>query len=164
MIVYKTFEDFKPEDLKLVDDSWHAYYASRDGCIFRKLKDDRLKQLFGTVAGEHGYRQVCINSRLMYVHRIIASLFLPSPKCKAEWLEKHPERKNYKPLQVHHKDHNHENNAAANLEWAEHDDHRHMHRGVKWSAESREKLSKALKRAAAKRRKLTNACRRWFDD
>ena len=165
MIIYKNIDDFKPEDLKLIDDSWHEYYASRDGRIYRRLKNGRLKQLFGTIAGARGYRQVCINSRLMYVHRIIASLFLESPKCKAEWLEKHPERGNYKPIQVHHKDGDHENNAVENLAWAEHDDHRHMHKGkIHWSDEAKQNLSKAKKKAAARRRKLTNACKRWFND
>lgn len=164
MIVYKTFEDFGPDDLKLIDAKWHEYYASRDGCIFRKTRDGRLKQLFGAIAGALGYRQCNVNGRLLYVHRIIASLFLPSPKCKAEWLEQHPERGNYKPLQVHHKDGDHENNAADNLEWAEHDEHRHLHKGkIKWSKEARQNLSKAKKKAAAKRRKLTNACLRWFE-
>lgn len=90
MIVYKDFSDFAPEDLKMIDDSWHAYYASRDGCIFRKTRDGRLKQLFGTIAGALGYRQVNINGVLRYVHRLVASAFLEPPEGKKEWLENHP--------------------------------------------------------------------------
>lgn len=68
-------------------------------------------------------------------------------------------------MQVHHKDGDHENNAVENLEWAEHDDHRRMHKGkIHWSDEAKQNLSKAKKKAAARRRKLTNACMRWFDE
>lgn len=51
----------------------------------------------------NGYKQVNINGKLIYVHRVVASAFIPNQENKP---------------QVNHKDGDKSNNCASNLEWA----------------------------------------------
>lgn len=80
------------------------YEASENGTIY-SLKRGTRKLLIGKVCAS-GYRMVVITigrkKQYHYVHRVIATAFLPNPnKCR----------------EVNHKDGNKLNNSANNLEW-----------------------------------------------
>lgn len=86
------------------------YYASNNGEILAVSRKVRFGHTFRwteekTLAQRdngHGYKTVRIYGKLFYVHRLVASAFIPNP--------------NNLP-QVNHKDENKSNNSAKNLEW-----------------------------------------------
>lgn len=116
-ILRKEENNLKLENLKEIPD-FTGYYASKEGDIYTTLKKgcrDRynLKKRITPIKmncrpSKNGYLRVYLrrdstNKREdLYVHRIIAELFIPNPN-------------NLK--QVNHKDCNRQNNNINNLEW-----------------------------------------------
>ena len=104
-------------DLKEIPD-FAGYYASPDGHIYTTLAQgcrDRYDLTKRTKPKEvrprstnHGYDRVYLRREStgkredLYIHRIIAELFVPNPKNAEE---------------VNHLDCNTHNNSASNLEW-----------------------------------------------
>lgn len=76
------------------------YYVSNHG---RVKNNDRIM----TSANENGYIRVKINEQKLFVHRLVAALFVENPN---------PTNYNV----INHKDANKRNNRAENLEWVDH--------------------------------------------
>ena len=74
------------------------YFVTEHGEIINSTNGKKLKpQLNGK-----GYLRVSISGKLVFVHRLVAELYVPNPENKP---------------QVNHKDGNKQNNSAKNLEW-----------------------------------------------
>lgn len=85
------------------------YFADEEGRIYKKYRNNRVAEL-NTNKNSAGYRTVSISyldgkTKLQYVHRIIATLFIDNPENK--------------PL-VNHKNLCKHDNRVENLEWVTH--------------------------------------------
>lgn len=77
------------------------YEVSNLGRV-RRIKDSRLLHPFVKKNKGNGYCYIKVFGRNLRVHRLVARAFVHNPFGKRE---------------VHHKDHNKQNNEASNLEW-----------------------------------------------
>ena len=105
---------------------------SESGQYWRKYKDtDYWISSFGNIKSykrykaiilkpfqnrKNGYYQVKIGSKNIFVHKLVAEMFLSKPLDY--------DQKNY---QIHHKDGNNKNNAANNLEYVTKEQHIKIH-------------------------------------
>lgn len=122
------------------------YIITEDGKVFSKLKNRYLKGLLRS----DGYHAVFLllddnTSRWYYVHRLVATQFIPNPDNKPD---------------VDHRDNNRSNNHKDNLQWVTEKENitlsfergrpvrrgkDHHNFGKKWSKEARDKQSEAKK-------------------
>ena len=83
------------------------YQVSTEGRIY----STRYRRYRKLGKDKHGYSVVGLNKeggqQVCFVHRIVASTFIPNPELKAE---------------VNHIDSNKQNNSISNLEWVSHDE------------------------------------------
>ena len=81
------------------------YEITRDGQVINKHNGHIVKpQINGK-----GYGRISIGKKLMFVHRLVAELYVPNPENKP---------------QVNHIDGNKLNNCAGNLEWVTNQENR----------------------------------------
>lgn len=92
-------------ELKDIPEFTGLYAATSDGRIYSY----RRKRFMKIVNGNKGYKQVCLQKDakqyMRYVHRLVASAWLPNPDNLPE---------------INHKDENKGNNDISNLEWCTH--------------------------------------------
>lgn len=74
------------------------YQVSNLGRI-KTIKTNRIRK---NQIDRNGYERIMIRNKLLYVHRLVAEVFIPNPKQYRE---------------VNHKDENKLNNTVDNLEW-----------------------------------------------
>lgn len=94
------------------------YEITEDGKVYNKKWGRYVKpQPNGA-----GYLRVHIAGRMYFVHRLVAEKYVPNPENKP---------------QVNHKDGNHQNNCASNLEWVSNKDNslHALRNGMMWIEE-----------------------------
>lgn len=108
-------EDLNGEEWKEIDDTKHLYYISNQGRV--KSYKGYNAMLLKPYKNQGGYDRVDIiiggKRQSKLVHRLVAAAFMPMP-----------EKIDY---QLHHKDFNKNNSAAANLEWLSAAEHAKKH-------------------------------------
>lgn len=96
--------------------NYPRYEVSSLGRVRNVITNNILKPLSNLAPGKkgEGYYRVCLydenGGRYLYIHRLVATEFIPNPGCKKE---------------VNHKDRNHRNNKVSNLEWVAPQDNRY---------------------------------------
>lgn len=90
------------------------YKVYRDGRIYGLQRNRWLKP---NVNSKSNYHQISLkvngNRETWYIHRLVATLYIPNPKSKRT---------------VNHKDGNKSNNSVDNLEWMTHsENHKHAY-------------------------------------
>ena len=79
-----------------------GYSVSTSGNVRRDATNELIRQYKGEGTGQNRYLKVRIDRNIFYVHRLVASAFIPNPENKP---------------QVNHIDTNRSNNTVSNLEW-----------------------------------------------
>lgn len=77
------------------------YYISNYGRVYSVKRKKFLRE----IDNNNGYKRIGINGKLLYIHKLVALVFVPNPNNFSE---------------INHKDENKSNNNSCNLEWCDH--------------------------------------------